>query len=74
MIHKKIVSLLFLFLGISLIYIGLKEIYVISAYFDSFVPITPDTETKILIIVGTAASVSGFVGIIRNKIIVADHL
>lgn len=46
----------------------------ISAYFDSFVPITPDTETKILIIVGTAASVSGFVGIIRNKIIVADHL
>jgi len=72
MVHKKIISLLFLLLGISLIYIGLREIYVISAYLDSIVPITPDTETKLFIIVGAAASVSGFVGIIRDKIIGAD--
>lgn len=74
MVHKKIISLLFLLLGISLIYIGLREIYVISAYLDSIMPITPDTETKLFIIIGAAASVSGFVGIIRDKIISADQL
>ena len=69
MLHKKTISLLLLILGLSLIYIGLEEIYVISSYFSSIVPITPDTETKLLIILGAAASVSGFVGIIREKTI-----
>ena len=69
MIHKKVISLLFLGLGISLLYFGIREIYVITAYLDSLIPITPDTETKIFIIVGAAASVAGFVGIIRDKII-----
>lgn len=69
MLHKKIVSLLFLLLGISLLYFGVYEVYLLSAYLDSLVPITPDTETKLMIILGAAASVSGFVGIIRDKTI-----
>jgi len=69
MLHKKIISFLFLLLGISLLYIGVHEVYLISAYLDSIVPITPGTETKLMIILGTAASVSGFVGIIRDKTI-----
>lgn len=69
MLHKKIVSLLFLFLGISLLYIGVYEVYLLSVYLDSLVPITPGTETKLMIILGSATSVSGFVGIIRDKTI-----
>ena len=71
MVHKKLISLLFLVLGLSLLYIGGRDIYVISSYLDSLVPITPDTETKVYIIMGTAASVAGFAGIIRDKIIKA---
>lgn len=69
MLHKKIVSLFFLLLGLSLLYVGVYEVYLLSAYIDSLIPITPDTETKLMIILGIAASVSGFVGIIRNKTI-----
>ena len=69
MVHKKIFSLLFLIIGLTLLYFGVKEIYLITAYLDSIVPITPDTETKVLIILGAAASISGFVGIIRDKTI-----
>lgn len=69
MLHKKIVSLLFLLLGISLLYFGVYEVYLLSAYLDPLVPITPDAETKLMIILGAAASVSGFVGIIRDKTI-----
>lgn len=69
MIHKKIVSLLFLLLGITLLYIGIEEIYLLSAYLNELIPITPDTETRLMIILGAAASISGFVGIIRDKTI-----
>jgi hypothetical protein len=69
MVHKKIISLLFLIFGLTLLYFGVEEIYLITAYLDSIVPITPDTETKVLIILGAAASISGFVGIIRDKTI-----
>lgn len=69
MIHKKLISLLFLILGLTLLYFGVEEIYLITAYLDSIVPITPDTETKVFIILGAAASISGFVGIIRDKTI-----
>lgn len=69
MLHKKIVSLLFLLLGISLLYFGVYEVYLLSAYVDSLIPITPDTETKLMIILGAAATVSGFLGIIRDKTI-----
>lgn len=69
MVHKKIVSLLFLLLGISLLYFGMKDIHVITAYLHSIVPITPDSETKIFIIAGTASLIAGFVGIIRDKTI-----
>lgn len=67
MLHQKIFSLLFLLLGISLLYIGIKEVYLLSDYLDSLIPITPDTESKLMIILGAAASISGFVGIIRDK-------
>ena len=69
MIHKKIISALFLILGLMLLYVGVREIYIISAYLSSIVPITPDTETRLMIILGAAASVSGFVGIIRDRTI-----
>lgn len=69
MLHKKVVSLLFLLLGISLLYIGIKEIYLLTVYLDSIVPFTPNTESKLMIIFGAAASISGFVGIIRDRAI-----
>lgn len=69
MIHKKIISTLFLILGLMLLYVGIREIYIISTYLNAIVPITPDTETRLMIILGAAASVSGFVGIIRDKTI-----
>jgi uncharacterized membrane protein len=51
------------------LYVGVGEIYLISAYLDAIVPISPDTETRLMIILGAAASISGFVGIIRDKTI-----
>lgn len=69
MIHKKIVSFLFLLLGISLLYLGFREIYFITAYFNSIFTISPATETKLMIILGAAATISGFVGMIRDKTI-----
>jgi uncharacterized membrane protein len=69
MIHKKLVSLLFLLLGLTLLYIGIREVYLISTYLDSIIPMTPDTETRLLIILGAAASIFGFVGIIRDRTI-----
>lgn len=67
MIHKKIVSFLFLLLGISLLYLGFREVYLITTYFNSIFTISPATETKLLIILGAAAAVSGFVGMIRDR-------
>jgi hypothetical protein len=69
MVHKKIFSLFFLIVGLTLLYFGVEEIYLITGYLDSIVPITPDTETKVFIILGAAASISGFVGIIRDTTI-----
>ncbi|WP_340103744.1 DUF3185 family protein [Rhodohalobacter sp. 8-1] len=69
MIHKKIISLLFLLLGITLLYIGIEEIYLLSTYLNKLIPIKPDTETRLMIILGAAASISGFVGIIRDRAI-----
>lgn len=67
MLHKKIVSSLFLLLGITLLYIGVKEVHLLPTFFDSLIQISPDTETKLMIILGVAASISGFVGIIRDR-------
>jgi len=69
MLHKKIVSFLFLLLGLSLLYVGVYEVYLLSVYLDTLIRITPDTETKVMIVLGAAASISGFVGIIRDKTI-----
>lgn len=69
MIHKKIVSFLFLLLGISLLYLGIREVYLLTTYFNSLFTISPDTETKLMIILGSAAAISGFVGIIRDRTI-----
>jgi len=54
---------------LTLLYIGIREVYLISTYLDSIIPMTPDTETRLLIILGAAASIFGFVGIIRDRTI-----
>ncbi|MFO7848262.1 MAG: DUF3185 family protein [Balneolaceae bacterium] len=69
MVHKKLVSLLFLFLGVTLFTLGYREILLLSTYLSPLVTLTPDTETKVLLIFGAAASISGFVGLIRDKTI-----
>ena len=69
MIHKKIISLLFLLMGLSLFALGYNEVLLLGRYLNPLVGLTPETETKLLLIFGAAASVSGFVGLIRDKTI-----
>lgn len=67
--HKKIVSFIILLLGLSLLYAAHSEFKVLSSEYNPLFNVTPNTEIRWLIILGVAASVSGFLGLIRNKII-----
>lgn len=67
--HKKIVSFIVLLLGLSLLYAAHSEFKILSSEYNPLFNITPDSEIRWLTILGVAASVSGFLGLIRNKII-----
>lgn len=69
MFHKKLVSLFILLLGLSILFAGISDLQMISSDYNTLVPISPETETKILIILGAAASISGFSGLLRDKTI-----
>lgn len=69
MSQKKLISLFFLLLGISLLYAGVHEYRILSSSYNPLFTISPGNDTRAMLIVGVAASVSGFVGLMREKVI-----
>lgn len=69
MTPKKLVSLFFLLLGLSLLYAGVQEYRILSSSYNPLFTISPGNETRAMLIVGAAAAVSGFVGLLRKKVI-----
>lgn len=69
MSQKKMVSLFFLLFGLSLIYAGVQEFRILSSSYNPLFTISPDNDIRAMIIVGAATTVSGFVGLIRKKVI-----
>jgi len=69
MSQKKIVSLFFLLFGLSLIYAGVQEFRILSSSYNPLFNISPDNDIRAMIIVGTATTVSGFVGLLRKRVI-----
>ncbi|REL24245.1 DUF3185 family protein [Rhodohalobacter sp. SW132] len=69
MSQKKIVSLFFLLFGFSLIFAGVQEYKILSSSYNPLFTITPDNEIRGMLIVGIATAVSGFVGLLRKKVI-----
>ena len=69
MSQKKIVSLFFLLFGLSLIYAGVQEFRILSSSYNPLFTISPDNDIRAMIIVGTATTVSGFVGLFRKRVI-----
>jgi len=69
MSQKKLVSLFFLLFGLSMIYAGIQEFRILSSSYNPLFTITPDNEIRGMIIIGIAASVSGFLGLLRKKVL-----
>ncbi|MEX0660223.1 MAG: DUF3185 family protein [Balneolaceae bacterium] len=66
--QKKIFSLVVLICGLALLWIGYKDYQLLSSQYNPLFDISPDKETKWYLIIGIAASVGGFIGIIRDEI------
>lgn len=69
MSQKKMISLFFLLLGLSLLYAGVQEYRILSSSYNTLFSISPANETRAIIIIGVAISISGFVGLLRDKVI-----
>jgi len=69
MSQKKLISLFFLLLGLSLLYAGVEEYRILSSSYNPLFTISPGNETRAMIIVGIATAVSGFLGMLREKVI-----
>jgi len=52
-----------------MIYAGVQEIHILSSDYNPIFNIRPGSETRAFLILGIASAVSGFVGLIRRKII-----
>ena len=69
MSRKKLFSLIVILLGLMSLYFGINEYRILSSSYNPLFTITPDNDTKALLIFGAAALVSGFVGLIREPVI-----
>jgi len=67
--RKKLFSLFIVILGLTLIYIGYRDYQILSSQYNPLFMVSPDNETKWFIIIGIAATVGGFIGIIRDEIL-----
>jgi len=70
----KIISIISLFTGLVCIYFGYNEYQILSSGYNPLFNISPDNDTKVMIIFGVAFSVSGFTGLIRGRIFDRDRL
>lgn len=69
---KIIISIAAIITGLICIYLGYNEYELLSADYNPLFTISPDNENKIYFILGVALSVSGFVGLIRERVIEND--
>lgn len=66
--QKKIFSLIVLICGLVLLWMGYKDYQLLSSQYNPLFDISPDNETRWFFIIGIAASVGGFIGIVRDEI------
>ncbi|NBC27386.1 MAG: DUF3185 family protein [Bacteroidetes bacterium] len=69
MTRKQLISLLLLLLGVILLTTGVQEFRLLSSSYNTLFTITPQQEIQVLMILGVAATVAGFVGLIRDKVL-----
>lgn len=66
---KKVLSLIILVIGLFMILVARQEYLVFSSEYNPLFNVSPDSEIKWLFILGIAAIVGGFTGLIREKIV-----
>lgn len=66
-IHNKAVPVLILITGLVLLWIGSLEFQQFTAEVESYVSARPENRTVWLIILGTATSVAGAIGLLRKR-------
>lgn len=69
MTRKQLISLLLLLLGVILLTTGVQEFRLLSSSYNTLFTITPQQEIQVLMILGVAATVAGFVGLIRDNVL-----
>lgn len=69
MSRKKIFSLFVILLGLMSLYFGINEYRILSSAYNPLFTISPDNDTMALLIFGAAATVAGFVGLIRKSVL-----
>ena len=67
-IQSKAVPALILITGVVLLWLGNQEFQQFQAEVENYVTARPDNRTVWLIIFGTAASIAGVIGLIRDRL------
>ncbi len=67
--RKRWLPLLFLILGLALLWTGNQEYQQFQSGIGEYVTARPDNRTLWLLILGTAATVGGIIGLIRGRAI-----
>lgn len=67
-IQSKAVPALILITGVALLWLGNQEFQQFQAEVENYVTARPDNRTVWLIIFGTAASIAGVIGLIRDRL------
>jgi hypothetical protein len=66
--QSKSLPVLIMITGLVLLWFGNQEYQLFQAEVESYVSARPDNRTLWLIILGTAASIAGALGLIRDRI------
>lgn len=68
-IQSKIIPFFILIAGLVLLWMGNQEYQQFQGEVESYVSARPDNRTIWLLITGTAASVAGAVGLMRDRVL-----
>jgi len=67
LLHTKAVPVLIMITGFLLLWLGNQEFQQFQAEVESYVSARPENRTIWLIILGTAATITGAVGLLRKR-------
>lgn len=66
---KKVLSLIILVVGLFMILVARQEYLIFSSEYNPLFNVSPGSEIRWLFIIGIAAIIGGFTGLIREKIV-----